>query len=227
MDALKWKKKYRLTAAQRKRVADNLGLIGKMVTLIFSRQPWVERMYGKNRDEAFQQGVFGLARAAQKYNPRKRVRGKSIRFSTYAMYWIRQSIQRPAGGNYWSIHIPEHVRRSVVHRSHVGGERTENERDAERAMIVIGVSEKVAIGDRLPTELDKDDLAWLKAALLRLPRTERLIIFDRFGLFGRERKTLEQIGDGIGRTRERVRQLESRALRRLQEMAAEVSGLVG
>lgn len=67
-----------LTDAQRRMVSDNLGLVGIVI-----KPSWPDY------DDAFQDGVLGLMRATQKFEPER-----GFRFSTYAMYWIRQAVGR-------------------------------------------------------------------------------------------------------------------------------------
>lgn len=70
----------RLTAEQAAVVEANLGLVGHVIGRM--------GIYGDSHDDAYQDGVLGLMRAAQKYDPAK------ARFSTYACIWIRQAIGR-------------------------------------------------------------------------------------------------------------------------------------
>jgi len=197
--------------------------------------------------DLIQEGNAGLMRAADKFEGRR-----GNRFSTYATWWIRQSITRSLADQTRTIRVPVHVderasrlrrlRRQFlqVHgRAPSALEIADSlEISPEEAMVLLGVERRMVsldqpIGDAsdgIQRDLIQDTriespVAATEASLLRervgelldtlVPR-EREIVKLRFGLCDGRRYTLEEIGRLYGLTRERIRQLEQRALRKLR-----------
>jgi RNA polymerase primary sigma factor len=194
-----------------------------------------------------QEGVLGLMRAVEKYEP-----SRNIKFSTYAVWWIWQQISRAADCQGALIRTPVHwnqMRRklgrvaSTGESDHVAEEMAEEhglspERLAAMAQpfqclsltAPLGDDDERTLADTIPSEasddpegvvLNADIGERLSTAVGELPDREAQILRLRFGLDGSQVYTLEEIGQRFGVSRERIRQLEARALRQMRAICAE------
>lgn len=171
--------------------------------------------------DAIQEGVLGLERAIEKYEV-----DRYNAFSTYAWYWVYQKIQRFLDYHRHFVRIPPHIRPLVyksLRGSHLEFETTQQENVVQSVIKVFAPISLVSLEpDEHPwysNERSLDDLdADLFITELRrvLPRREFFIVKHRFGLAGARTKTLEAISKKLGVTRERVRQIEMRAIDRLR-----------
>ena len=205
------------------------------------------RRYGAPMPDLIQEAGVGLMKAAEKFEP-----DRGFKFSTYATWWIRQSITRAIADQGRTIRIPVHLVESINRVKKTAGEllrRTGREPTAEeiaaqldmeparvRELIQLAqdpISLETPVGEEEDAHLEdfiQDDEAGVPAdeagrQLLRrelmnvlkslTPREERVIAL-RFGLEDGRARTLEELGREFNVTRERVRQIEAKALRKLR-----------
>jgi RNA polymerase primary sigma factor len=201
---------------------------------------------GQNLLDVIEDGNLGLIRAASKFDYTK-----GFRFSTYASYWIKQSIKRGIASQSRSIRIPVHIfhlistymKKEEDLRSR--GRRTDDDIMAEEMGVSlrrVRLARTLIAGIRAEDPLSSADALQMLASdnyhrdgatpeamvTMQLENQEMSDLFERclnpreqevltlrFGLDDGEPKTLGQTGTAVGLSRERVRQIEKRALQKL------------
>ena len=193
-----------------------------------------------------QEGSLGLIKAANKFDY-----SKGFKFSTYATWWIRQTIVRAIANNSKVIRIPVHmidkirlVKKAVFELNYnLGHEPSEEEiakhiklplKQVQMALNTIKlepvsldtpVAENLSLEDYIaddnytsPEENTQNILLkkYIENFLNKLGEREKQIIIGRFGIDGSKPRTLEELGKTLGFSKERIRQIESSALKKLR-----------
>src|SRR5437588_2422061 len=158
---------------------------------------------------------LGLIEAARRFDPTR-----NVKFITYAVWWIRQSMMHALADQTRAFSFPPKLfsllRSGLDDVSLSDPVGAGDSRDDRQLVDVLAQDRSAPVEDELIHRADLNELA---DALLDLDRNEREVVRLRFGLEDDEPRTLQQIGDLMHLSRERVRQIESRAKEKLRHSA--------
>jgi len=227
-------------AARKRMIESNLRLVVKISRYYMNR--------GLALLDLVEEGNLGLIHAVEKFDPER-----GFRFSTYATWWIRQTIERAIMNQTRTIRLPVHLIKQINQYQRAARKLSQvldhepSHDDIARSLShspsdvkhLMRLNDQISCVDvsgpgreKLLLEAAADEAISNPTAILedaevhecieswlgQLNDKQRHVVESRFGINGHDAATLEEVGETIGVTRERVRQIQVEALRRLRKI---------
>ncbi|MBI5587017.1 MAG: RNA polymerase sigma factor RpoD/SigA [Deltaproteobacteria bacterium] len=238
------------TGARDAMISSNLRLVVNIARRYLNR--------GLSFEDLIEEGNLGLIKAVERFKATK-----GCRFSTYATFWIKQTVERALANQSNTVRLPIHISTdlykvtraskellAILHREPDLSEIAQKTGFSGRYVKKLDTISRKSLSleslthensdhtlldrledDRFPTPErsleDSDRVEKIRKLLGILDESERTILKLRFGFDHEEPHTLEEIGNSFGVTRERVRQIECKALGKLRDLArrADISSM--
>lgn len=246
-----------LTEKEKEDARDQIWLVNKRLVQKIALHYFNSHRTGSmSLEDLIVEGYIGLDKAIDKFDP-----NLGYEFSTYAVWWIKQSIDRAAKNNAYAVRLPIHVQEKIAKLTRLERENLTDDQIIEQMSIskstlydlrasravfqnMVSINMKIGSEEDGDTSLEDflsysndfmhddeqspEDLALKvdeaedisKMLYTELKTREEEVLQMRFGFNNQEPMTLEEVGKKLGITRERVRQIEEKALKKLKAYEA-------